>query len=95
MAFYGGRLQSQHLPLSLLTVMMDSGFALAAPLASPAAFGFSCYVEISRISTVGNPICAFTGDRKHVLVIKGNVTIMVGQEFTRKRPSPVDWGRMT
>ena len=30
---------------------------------------------------------SFTGDRKHVLVIKGNVTIMVGQEFTRKRPS--------
>ena len=69
-------------PFLLPTVMMDSGFAHCS-------FGFAgcfrlrhCVPDLHHRESH-----LFTGDRKHVLVIKGNVTIMVGQEFTRKRPS--------
>ena len=69
-------------PFLLPTVMMDSGFAHCS-------FGFAgcfrlrhCVPDLHHRESH-----LFTGDRKHVLVIKGNVTTMVGQEFTRKRPS--------
>ena len=58
-------------------------------LASPAASSFQVarYYETSRISDHRDSR-PFTGDRKHVLVIKGNVTTMVAPV---KGPSPVGW----
>ena len=73
-----GKLES-HLPLE------QEWWILASPAAS--SFQVARYYETSRISDHRDSR-PFTGDRKHVLVIKGNVTTMVAPV---KGPSPVGW----